>query len=110
MEDTFDSVFKALANPVRRSILDALRGSPRTTGDLVEGFPTLSRFAVMKHLDVLVDSSLVTVTRQGRQRFNHLNPAPIRLLYERWMTPFSELWAREAVRLKRHVEQETGKG
>lgn len=104
-EDYLDKVFKSLANPVRRSMLDSLRSGPRTTGELCDAFPQLSRYAVMKHLNVLVASSLVIVRRRGRHRFNHLNPAPIQALHERWITPFAEVWSSRALRLKHHIER-----
>ena len=80
-----DLVWRALADPTRRAILDRLAERPRTTGELVETFDSLCRTAVMKHLDVLVDAELVLVRRQGRQRWNHLNPIPIQRVCERWV-------------------------
>ena len=70
-------MWKALADETRRAILDILRKSPRTTGELAAQFP-VTRFAVMKHLRVLVDAGLVLVERKGRKRWNVLNPVPIR--------------------------------
>ena len=98
-----DAVWRALADPTRRSILDLLRDRPRTTGELADQFD-LSRFGVMKHLGVLVDAGLVTVRREGRQRWNELNPMPIHLIYRRWIKPFETDAADRLMRLKRHAE------
>ncbi len=97
-------VWRALADPHRRAILDALRAGPKTTGALGEQFP-FTRFALMKHLTVLVSAGLVTVERAGRERWNRLNPVPIRAVYERWVRPFEGLWAADLLNLKRHVEE-----
>jgi DNA-binding transcriptional ArsR family regulator len=101
-------VWRALANPVRRELLDVLRSGPRTTGELADSVPTLSRFAVMQHLDVLVDAGLVVVRRQGRHRFNHLNAVPLRQWYERWVVPLADSIATEVLALKREVEKQEG--
>lgn len=101
--DDLAPVWRALADPHRRAILDALREGPKTTGVLGELF-SFSRFAVMKHLAVLVEAGLVTVERKGRERWNRLNPVPIRAVYERWVRPFEGLWSADLLRLKRHIE------
>jgi DNA-binding transcriptional ArsR family regulator len=93
---------------VRRDLLDALRTGPRTTGDLAEHVPGRSRFAVMQHLGVLEGAGLVVVRRQGRQRFNHLNPVPLREWYERWVVPLADSAAAEMLALRRAVEDERG--
>jgi DNA-binding transcriptional ArsR family regulator len=90
MARDLDPVWKALAEPHRRSILDRLRDGPKTTGELVRPFD-LSRFAVMKHLRVLERAALVVVRRRGRERWNYLNPVPIQTIYERWITPYAAL-------------------
>jgi len=72
-----DAFWRALANPWRRRLLDLLRDGPRTTGDLAERLPEVSRYAVMQHLGVLTDAGLVVVERRGRQRFNHVNAAAL---------------------------------
>jgi DNA-binding transcriptional ArsR family regulator/uncharacterized protein YndB with AHSA1/START domain len=99
-------VFKALSDPTRRRILDALRRRPRTTGQLARRFSRLSRFAVMKHLGVLERANLVIVRREGRLRWNHLNAVPIRLVYERWVSGFASQSAESLVGLKRFVESQ----
>lgn len=98
-----EPVWKALADPTRRRILDELRSGPRTTSELCKLFD-LSRFAVMKHLGVLERAGLVLVRRRGRERHNHLNAVPIQEIYERWVRPFAAEWARGMVRLKSHLE------
>ena len=100
-----DAVFSALGNPTRRSILDQLSEGPRTTGDLADEFPGLSRYAVMQHLGVLVDAGLVLVRRQGRHRFNHLNAVPLREVYERWVGEIAGASAGSLLALRRHVEK-----
>lgn len=107
MGAVLDDVWKALADPTRRAILDALKDGPRTTGDLCARFP-LSRFAVMKHLAILERAGLVLVRREGRQRWNYLNAVPIRRIYERWISDYAGLWAGSLLKLKRHVEGPTG--
>jgi DNA-binding transcriptional ArsR family regulator len=108
--DELDPVWKALADPTRRAILDFLRNRPRTTTDLVEALPHLSRFGVMKHLDVLREAQLVHTREQGRQRVNSLNLVPIRQIYERWVTPFEELWSSELLRIKEFAEHDPAGG
>ena len=99
-------VWKALADPTRRRLLDLLRRRPRTTGQLAQRFPRLSRFAVMKHLGVLERADLVIVRREGRRRWNHLNAVPLRLLYERWVGGYADHWAGSLVGLKKLVESQ----
>jgi DNA-binding transcriptional ArsR family regulator/uncharacterized protein YndB with AHSA1/START domain len=101
-------LWRALGNPVRRQILDDLRAGPRTTGDLASRLPKLSRFAVMQHLGVLVDAGLVVVRRRGRERFNYLNPVPLRRWYERWVVPLADVAASEMVALDRHLSAQPG--
>ena len=93
MSDELDEVWKALSDPTRRGILDFLKPRARTTGDIVEQFPDLSRFGVMKHIDVLRDAGLIVVEKQGRERINHLNVIPIRQIHDRWVSGFRSLWA-----------------
>src|ERR1700685_4785826 len=100
-------VWRALANPWRRQLLDQLRTAPATTGELAAGRPELSRFAVMQHLAVLVEAGLVLPERRGRDRVNHLNPVPLREWYERWVQPLADTGAAELLALKRTVEKGT---
>jgi DNA-binding transcriptional ArsR family regulator len=104
--DDLDPVWKALSDPTRRAILDLLRDRPRTTTEIVDAFPHLSRFGVMKHLDVLRHAELVQTREVGRQRVNSLNVVPIRQIYERWVGPFRELWSSELLGIKEIAELE----
>ena len=99
-----DATWKALADPTRREILDLLRDGPRQTTDIVEEFPYLSRFAVMKHLDVLRDAELVRTRSEGRLRINSLNVAPIRAIVERWIGKYEAYWANTLLRVKEAAE------
>ena len=79
-------IWKALSDPTRRSILDSLKKAPRTTGEISESFKkNLSRYAVMKHLGILEKADLITVKREGKFRWNHLNTMPIQQTYEQWV-------------------------
>jgi DNA-binding transcriptional ArsR family regulator len=109
MDDYLDAVWKALSDPTRRAVLDVLRDGPRTTTEVVSEFPDLTRFAVMKHLDVLRAAGLVTTRANGRQRVNYLDAVPIREIYERWVSGFEDLWASQLLGLKRDVENRGGK-
>ena len=103
--DELDPVWKALSDPTRRAILDFLRERPRTTTEIVDAFPHLTRFGVMKHLEVLRQAHLVQTRKAGRQRVNSLNVVPIRQIYERWVGPFQELWSGELLRIKEIAEK-----
>jgi DNA-binding transcriptional ArsR family regulator len=105
-EDDLDCVWKALSDSTRRAILDLLRQGPRTTTELVKAFPQLTRFGVMKHIDVLREASLILTREEGRQRINSLNVVPIRQIYERWVGRFEELWASHLLRVKEDAEAE----
>jgi uncharacterized protein YndB with AHSA1/START domain/DNA-binding transcriptional ArsR family regulator len=104
-EDDLDPVWKALADPTRRRLLDLVKGRPRMTGDLAAEFPHLSRFAVMKHLAVLEEAGLILVRRRGRERWNHLNAVPIRALAERWIGRYEAAWAGSLLRLRDVAEE-----
>jgi len=99
-----DGVWKALSDNTRRSILDLLRQGPRTTTQIVEAFPHLSRFGVMKHMEVLREAGLIHTREESRQRINSLNVVPIRQIYERWVGRFEELWASHLLRIKEDAE------
>jgi DNA-binding transcriptional ArsR family regulator len=102
--DELDPLWRALADPTRREILDLLRQRPRTTGELADAFPT-SRFAVMKHLSVLAEAGLVISRRRWRERWNHLNAVPLQALYERWVKPYEAAWSAGLLELKRRAER-----
>ena len=104
MRDRFDPVWKALSDPTRRAILDFLRPGPRTTTEIVEHFPDLTRFNVMKHMDVLRETDLLKTRADGRRRMNSLNVIPIRQIYEHWVSGYQDLWASQLVHLKQTLE------
>jgi DNA-binding transcriptional ArsR family regulator len=107
-ENSLDDVWKALSDPTRRQILDLLRTGPRRTTEIVEAFPKLTRFGVMKHLDVLRAAGLVLTRAEGRERINALNPVPIRQIYERWVSKYADLWAATFLRVKDAAERPQG--
>jgi uncharacterized protein YndB with AHSA1/START domain len=99
-----DDVFRALADPTRRSLLDELFGCDgQTLGVLEERFE-MSRFGVMKHLKVLEDAGLVVTRRRGREKLHFLNPVPIRLVHDRWVSKYAEPWAAQLSDLKTRLE------
>ncbi len=99
-----DAIFKALADPTRRALLDELRDGAATTGELCATHTEMSRFGVMDHLRVLHEAGLIVVEPVGRTRVNHLNPVPIREVYQRWIQPIAEAPADELLALKRTAE------
>lgn len=101
-----DLVWKALADPTRRDMLDALAAGPLSTGALVEQFDSLCRTNVMKHLDTLVQANLVVIRREGRLRWNYLNPVPIQRICDRWVSKHVKKMASALSHLKDHVEQD----
>jgi DNA-binding transcriptional ArsR family regulator len=105
MANDLDPIWKALADETRRTILDFLRSGPKPTTEIVDQFPDLSRFAVMKHLDVLRQAALVVTREEGRQRINSLNAVPIRMIYERWVSNYQDLWAGALLRMKEAAER-----
>lgn len=105
MPEDLDAIWKALADATRRDILDDLRHGPRTTSEVVEQFPHLSRFGVMKHIDVLREAGLVNTRKEGRKRVNSLNAVPLRMIYERWVSKYEDLWASMLTGLKHSVEE-----
>ena len=108
MSDELDGVWKALSDPTRRAILDLLREGPRTTTEIVESFTNLTRFGVMKHIDVLRNTGLINTREEGRQRVNSLNAVPIRQIYERWVSRYEEFWADRLLRLNEDLEKSRG--
>jgi DNA-binding transcriptional ArsR family regulator len=104
MNDDLDLIWKALSDPTRRAILDLLRRGSKTTTEIVDVFPNMTRFAVMKHIEVLRNADLINTREEGRQRINSLNVVPIRQIYERWVGPFAEIWSSTLLRLKDDVE------
>jgi uncharacterized protein YndB with AHSA1/START domain len=99
-----DDVFRALADPTRRRLLDELfREDGRTLRSLEAGF-SMSRFGVMKHLRVLEEAGLVVTRREGREKRHFLNPVPIRLVHDRWVSKYAEPWAAALSDLKSRME------
>lgn len=105
MSDEHDQIWKALSDPTRRRILEILRSGPKTTTEIVNAFPDMTRHAVMKHIDVLRESTLVNTSEDGRRRINSINAVPIRMIYERFIDPFSDLWSSTLLRIKDHAEK-----
>ena len=104
MPEDSDLIWKALSDATRREILDQLRDGPRQTTEIVETFPQLSRFGVMKHLDVLRAAGLVMTRSEGRHRINSLNAAPLRDIIERWIGKYEAYWANTLRRVKEGAE------
>src|ERR671929_510598 len=99
-----DEVFRALADPTRRSLLDELfKEDGQTLGALEQRLP-MSRFGVMKHLKVLEEANLVVARRRGREKLHYLNPVPIRLVHDRWVSKYAEPWAATLSGLKTYLE------
>jgi DNA-binding transcriptional ArsR family regulator len=103
------STWKALSDPTRRKMLDLLRQRPRTTGEICAHFPSITRIAAMKHLKVLESAQLLFVRREGKFRWNYLNPVPIQRIYERWVRPYEAAWANRGLQLKQHLESKKEK-
>ena len=106
MSSELDPVWKALSDATRREILDLLRDGPRQTTEIVERFPHLSRFGVMKHLDVLREAGLVNTRHEGRRRINSLNAAPLREILERWIGKYEAYWSNTMLRVKEVAESD----
>jgi DNA-binding transcriptional ArsR family regulator/uncharacterized protein YndB with AHSA1/START domain len=99
-----DLVFRALADPTRRQLLDELyRSDGQTLTALGERLP-MTRFGVMKHLRVLEQANLVMTQRRGREKLHFLNPVPIRLVHDRWVSKYAEPWAAALANLKHDLE------
>ncbi len=104
-------VFRALADPTRRSILDALhRSDGRSLAQLCELSPEMTRFGVMKHLRVLEDADLVTTARSGRTKRHFLNPVPIAQIAHRWISKYAAPFAAGLVELDEQVARSGGAG
>jgi uncharacterized protein YndB with AHSA1/START domain len=101
-----DAVFRALADPTRRSLLDELFTQDGQTLSALEQRLPMTRFGVMKHLKVLEEAGLVTTRRRGREKLHFLNPVPIRLVHDRWVSKYAEPWAATLVGLKSALEED----
>lgn len=102
-----DIVFKALADPTRRFLLDLLFARDGRTLTELESELAMTRFGVMKHLRVLEEANLVVTRRSGREKLHFLNPVPIRLIHDRWIDKFTERQVTALVDLKTRLEQRT---
>jgi DNA-binding transcriptional ArsR family regulator len=102
-----DRVFKALADPTRRHLLDRLYKRDGRTLSELESELEMTRFGVMKHLRVLEDAGLVVTKRAGREKLHFLNVVPIRLVHDRWIDKFTERRVSALTDLKRRLEQDS---
>src|SRR5436190_2556456 len=101
---SMDQVFRALADPTRRGLLDELfREDGQTLSQLEERF-SMTRFGVMKHLKQLEEAGLVVTRRRGREKLHFLNPVPIRLVHDRWVSKYAEPWVAGLSDLKQRLE------
>jgi uncharacterized protein YndB with AHSA1/START domain/biotin operon repressor len=99
-----DPIFKALADPTRRTLLDELfRRDGQSLSELEDRF-AMTRFGVMKHLKQLEEAGLVVTRKQGREKLHYLNPIPIRLAHDRWVSKYTEPWASALVEIKQRLE------
>jgi DNA-binding transcriptional ArsR family regulator len=103
--DEMDAVFRALADPTRRRLLDALFAEDgRSAGQLCAEVPDMTRFGVMKHVGVLEQAGLVTSRREGRTKLHYLNPVPIGLVADRWISKYAAPFTRAMVGLRTGLE------
>src|SRR5688500_11099308 len=102
-----DAVFRALADPTRRSLLDELFTEDGETLTARESRLPMTRIGVMKHLRVLEEARLVTTKRRGREKLHFLNPVPIRLVHDRWVSKYTEPWVATLAGLKKTLEEKT---
>jgi uncharacterized protein YndB with AHSA1/START domain len=100
-----DDVFRALADPTRRSLLDELYQADGQTLSALEARLPMTRFGVMKHLKVLEEAGLVVTRRQGREKLHFLNPVPIRVIHDRWVSKYSEPWVAGLSEIKQRMER-----
>ena len=106
--DDLDAVFRALADPTRRAVLDALFVQDgQSLLSLCDAFPEMTRFGVMKHLTVLEAANLVTTRKEGRTKRHFLNPVPIQQVADRWIGKYAQPFTRALVDLKAEVEGAT---
>ncbi len=101
-----DAVFKAIADPTRRALLDALKATPGLSlGELCAQHPEMTRFGVSSHLKVLEAAGLVTSVKDGRLKRHYLDAAPLQEISERWLTPLAATTAAAMLRLRDHLEK-----
>jgi len=104
-----DLVFKALSDPTRRSLLDELFREDGQTLSMLEDRFSMSRFGVMKHLKLLEDAGLVVTRRRGREKLHFLNPVPIRLVHDRWVSKYAEPWVAGLSDIRQRLENDMEK-
>ncbi len=109
MIGSMDVIFKALADPTRRSLLDELFVRDGQSLSELEDRFSMTRFGVMKHLKQLEEAGLVVSRKQGREKLHYLNPVPIRLVHDRWVSKYSEPWASALVEIKQRLENDMEK-
>jgi DNA-binding transcriptional ArsR family regulator len=102
-----DRVFRALADPTRRHLLDRLFERDGRTLTELESELEMTRFGVMKHLKVLEEAGLVITRRRGREKLHYLNPVPIRQIHDRWIDKYTERHVSALIELKRKLEDES---
>jgi DNA-binding transcriptional ArsR family regulator len=100
-----DAVFKALADPTRRELLDRLFEQDGQTLGQLEADQPMTRFGVMKHLRVLEEAGLITTQRRGREKLHFLNAVPIQQLHDRWVSKYAQPWAATLTGIKRTAEE-----
>src|SRR3954468_23428699 len=100
-----DEVFRALSDPTRRSLLDELFAHDGQTLTALEERLPMTRFGVMKHLKVLEEAGLVVTRKRGREKLHFLNPVPIRLVHDRWVSKYAEPWTATLTDIKSRLEQ-----
>lgn len=104
-----EDVFRALADPTRRQLLDALfEDDGQSLSELCEQIPQMTRFGVMKHLSILEAAHLVTTRREGREKFHYLNPVPIAEIHDRWVSKYAAPFVSALAALKGEFEDEYG--
>jgi DNA-binding transcriptional ArsR family regulator/uncharacterized protein YndB with AHSA1/START domain len=102
-----DEIFRALADPTRRMLLDMLRAEDGQTLSQLEQRLTMTRFGVMKHLNILEEAHLVVTRKVGREKFHYLNPVPIQQITDRWISRYATPFAQTLNDLKSHIEGKT---
>jgi DNA-binding transcriptional ArsR family regulator/uncharacterized protein YndB with AHSA1/START domain len=108
MGEELSTVFKALGHPIRREILDILKESPKTTGELDDYFPEVTRYAIMKHLKILEEGNLVVVRREGKYKMNFLNAVPLQEMHNRWVGKYMQPTSNSLLNLRKIVQQQGG--
>ncbi|MFC2083605.1 ArsR/SmtB family transcription factor [Bacteroidota bacterium] len=102
-----DEVFKALADPGRRKMLDIIKNKPGITVNELSEYFEYSRYGVMKHLKILEKANLFTFVREGKFKKLYLNVMPIQFIYDRWISKYSAIWAKNLSFLKHKLEEES---